>query len=78
MTLIMYSLAICLSFFIGIQITHVTYNQSNNMECSQFPLSWINLCFSPEDICVYLNVCNWVKGEYDECGMVNCYINQVH
>lgn len=36
------------------------------MECTHFPLSLIYPYFSPEDIFRYLNVCNQVKGKYDE------------
>lgn len=52
--------------FIGLQITFVAYNQSHNREYTYFPPSLINPYFCPEDIFRYLNLCNQVKGEYDE------------
>lgn len=72
----MYSLVIFMSCFISLQITRVMYNQSCDVECSHFPLSLINSYFSPEDIFIYLNMCNQVKGEYDEWGVVRYYCNQ--
>lgn len=44
-----------------------TYNQSHRMECTHFPLSLTNPYFSPEDIFIYLNMCNQGQGEHDEC-----------
>lgn len=59
----MYSQAKRMSCFTGLQITCVMYNRSHYVECTHIPLPFINPYFSPEDIFIYLDMCNQVKRE---------------